>query len=198
MKIKTTILITMLITLIILASCANNAQTKEQGEEEMNPIVTMQTNMGTIKIELYPKKAPKTVENFLSYANEGFYEGTIFHRVINNFMVQGGGFLPNGQQKDTKSPIILESDNGLKNEEGTIAMARTMEPNSATSQFFINVANNEFLNHGARDDGYAVFGKVIEGMETVNKIKGVQTTSNGPYQDWPAEPVIIEKVTVEE
>jgi peptidyl-prolyl cis-trans isomerase B (cyclophilin B) len=148
-------------------------------------------------LELDADKAPKTVANFLEYVREGFYDGTIFHRVINNFMVQGGGFDTNMQQKATKSPIENEADNGLKNEFGTIAMARTMDPHSATAQFFINVSNNEFLNHSGKNMqgwGYTVFGKVVEGAEVLEKIKAVATTSKNGHQDVPVDEVIIESI----
>lgn len=181
---------------------------KKEGQDEKtaiqteikggNPVVIMSTSLGDIKIELYPDKAPVTVENFLSYVNDGFYNGTIFHRVIPGFMIQGGGFTPDMQQKPTKSPIKNEADNGLKNEPGTIAMARTSVVDSATSQFFINQVDNQFLNHGSRDFGYAVFGKVVEGMDVVNKIAQVKTGRVGPFQDVPIEPVVIESVKVVE
>ena len=163
--------------------------------------VTMQTNKGTIVLELDAAKAPKTVENFIAYAKEGFYDGTIFHRVIPGFMIQGGGFEPGMNQKATKAPVENEADNGLKNEVGTIAMARTNDPHSATAQFFINVKNNEFLNHSSPSPqgwGYCVFGKVTEGMDVVHAIEKVSTGNRGFHQDVPVEDVIIEKVTVEE
>jgi peptidyl-prolyl cis-trans isomerase A (cyclophilin A) len=176
-----------------------NNTTGEQTETKGgNPVVIMSTSLGDIKIELYPDKAPITVENFLSYAKDGFYNGTIFHRVIPGFMIQGGGFTPDMQQKPTKSPIKNEADNGLKNEPGTIAMARTSVVDSATSQFFINQVDNQFLNHGSRDFGYAVFGKVVEGMDVVNKIAQVKTGRVGPFQDVPIEPVVVESVKVVE
>lgn len=157
-----------------------------------NPIVVLETTRGDIEIELYPGKAPATVDNFLMYVKEHFYDGTCFHRVIDGFMIQGGGFTPEGVQRYTRSPIILESRNGLHNGIGYVAMARTGDPNSATSQFFINVADNSFLDYSGPDNpGYAVFGKVISGMEVVNEIKSVPTSSRGPYQDWPVEDVII-------
>ena len=170
-----------------------------------NPQVVMKTSMGEIVIELYPDKAPKTVENFLQYVRDDFYKGTIFHRVIGNFMIQGGGFTadfykpgtPNFGQKATRAPIPIESQNGLRNDTGWVAMARTSNPNSATAQFFINVVDNASLNHPNPDGhGYAVFGKVIKGMEVVNAIKGVRTTSSGPFRDVPAEPVVIESVSL--
>lgn len=159
-------------------------------------MVVMSTSKGDVKIELYPDLAPITVKNFLSYAKDGFYDGTIFHRVIPGFMIQGGGFTPDMKQKDTREPIKNEADNGLKNDKGTIAMARTNVVDSATSQFFINQADNDFLNHGSRDFGYAVFGKVVEGIDVVDKIAAVRTGSTGMYQDVPEEPVVIESVRI--
>ncbi|WP_027178936.1 peptidylprolyl isomerase [Maridesulfovibrio bastinii] len=159
-----------------------------------NPQVLMETAEGEILIELYEDKAPKTVENFLRYVDEKFYEGTIFHRVINNFMIQGGGFDFSMQQKETHDPIENEANNGLKNELGTLAMARTMDPHSATAQFFINVKDNSFLNHTAKSMdgwGYCVFGKVVDGMDVVEKIKKVRTGSYGPMDDVPKEPISI-------
>ena len=147
--------------------------TKKTTKKVAGVNVLMKTNIGDIKIELYPSKAPVTVENFLAYVKENFYDGLVFHRVIENFMIQGGGFDEGLNQKQTKAPIIIESDNGLKNDRGTIAMARTNVPNSATSQFFINHANNDFLNFRSKDEagyGYAVFGKVIDGMDVVDNI----------------------------
>lgn len=164
-------------------------------------MITLHTNHGDIVIELDFEKAPKTSENFLAYAKEGFYEGTIFHRVINGFMIQGGGFDKNMSQKKTKAAIENEADNGLKNDCYTLAMARTMDPHSATAQFFINVKNNDFLNYTAKNSqgwGYAVFGKVTAGTEVVDKIKAVKTGRSGMHQDVPVEAVIIEKVTVAE
>lgn len=161
--------------------------------------VAMKTSMGTIELELYPDKAPQTVANFVDYATKGFYDGTIFHRVIPNFMIQGGGFLPNMQEKPTGSQIQNESHNGLTNDEYTIAMARTSAPHSATSQFFINSGkDNDFLNRSkARDGfGYAVFGKVVKGTDVVDAIEQVPTGNNGPHGDVPTKPVTIEKVTI--
>jgi len=160
-------------------------------------MIKISTTFGEMTLELDADKAPKTVANFLEYVREGFYDGTIFHRVINNFMVQGGGFETNMQQKATKAPIENEADNGLKNEFGTIAMARTMDPHSATAQFFINVSNNEFLNHSGKNMqgwGYTVFGKVVEGTEVLEKIKAVATTSKNGHQDVPVDEVIIESI----
>lgn len=164
-------------------------------------MVKMDTNQGTITLELDADNAPNTVANFLTYAKEGFYDGTIFHRVISNFMIQGGGFNEDMSQKTTHDPIKNEANNGLKNDNGTIAMARTGDPHSATAQFFINVKDNDFLNFSSETSqgwGYAVFGKVTEGMDVVEKIKAIATTTKGPYQDVPTEPVIIEKVTIVE
>lgn len=168
-----------------------------------SPQVSLKTSMGEIVVEVYPDKAPKTVENFLQYVNDGFYDGTIFHRVIGNFMVQGGGFTSDfyskgpSSQKKTRNPVPIESQNGLKNDTGTIAMARTSDPNSATAQFFINVVDNASLNHPNPDGyGYAVFGKVVKGMDVVNAIRAVKTQRVGPFSDVPAEPVRIESATV--
>ena len=164
-------------------------------------MIILQTNHGDIKIELDFDKAPNTAANFKQYVEEGFYDGTIFHRVIDGFMIQGGGFTPGMQQKATRDPIECEADNGLKNELGTLAMARTMDPHSASSQFFINVKNNDFLNHSSKTAqgwGYAVFGKVVDGMDAVNAIKGVRTTMAAGHQDVPAEDVVIEKAYVAE
>ena len=162
-------------------------------------MVTLKTNFGDITLELFEDKAPKTVENFLSYVKEGFYDDTIFHRVIDGFMIQGGGFTADMDQKDTKDTIENEANNGVANEIGTIAMARTNDPHSATAQFFINVGNNSFLNHTSESVngwGYCAFGKVTDGMDVVEKIKSVKTGSSGYHQDVPAEPVIIEKAVV--
>ena len=161
--------------------------------------VLMKTSMGDITLELNDKKAPITTKNFLSYVNSGFYNGTIFHRVIDNFMIQGGGFDDNLKKKDTKAPIKNEADNGLSNDVGTIAMARTGVVDSATAQFFINVKDNKFLNHTGKDPrsyGYAVFGKVTKGMSVVNRIKKTQTKSNGPFQNLPMKNVVITKMEV--
>ncbi|MGH7892232.1 MAG: peptidylprolyl isomerase [Thermodesulfobacteriota bacterium] len=158
----------------------------------------MSTSKGDIKIELFKDKAPISVENFLSYVNDGFYNGTIFHRVIPNFMVQGGGFSPDFSQKPPKSPIKNEAKNGLKNERGTLAMARTQVVDSATSQFFINLADNSFLDNGVRDYGYAVFAKVIDGMDVVDEIAAVETGNNGMYGDVPKEEIVINSVKVVE
>lgn len=170
--------------------------------EQLKPMVTIQTNVGTIVVELEAEKAPKTVENFLRYVKDGFYDGTIFHRVIGNFMIQGGGFTKDYQQKPTHASITNEADNGLKNVRGSIAMARTPDPHSATAQFFINVVDNSFLNHTARTPsgwGYAVFGKVTQGMEVVDKIKETKTGSGGPFPtDVPQTSIVIEKMFLNE
>ncbi len=154
-------------------------------------MVIFSTNMGDITIELFPEDAPVTVENFLKYVDEGFFDGTVFHRVIPGFMIQGGGFTAEMVQKETREPIKNEADNGLKNERGTLSMARTNAVDSATSQFFLNVADNAFLDHGSRDFGYAVFAKVVDGMDVVDQIAAVKTGSRGGHQDVPLEPVII-------
>lgn len=163
-----------------------------------NPQVAIETSMGKIVVELYPDKAPKTVENFLKYVEDGFYAGTIFHRVIGTFMIQGGGFTEDLYQGNLKTksgnpPVPIESQNGLKNDKGWVAMARTSDPNSATSQFFINTVDNDSLNYPSFDGhGYAVFGKVVEGMEVVSKIAAVKTGTVGPLQDVPADVIKIE------
>jgi len=159
----------------------------------------MNTTFGSMTLELDGEKAPKTVANFVNYANDGFYNGTIFHRVIDNFMVQGGGFETNMQQKPTAEPVENEADNGLANDFGTIAMARTMDPNSATAQFFINVKDNDFLNHTGKNMqgwGYCVFGKVVEGEAVLDKIRSVATGNSAGHQDVPLESVVIESVSV--
>lgn len=162
------------------------------------PRATIRTSMGPIVVELYPDKAPRSVENFMQYARDGFYDGTVFHRVIPNFMIQGGGMTRDMQRKPTRAPIPLEAKNGLRNEAGTLAMARTSDPNSATSQFFINVVDNASLDAPSPDGhGYAVFGRVVGGMDTVEKIRRVRTTASGPHRDVPAEPVVIESVTLD-
>ena len=161
--------------------------------QSSNPVVVIQTSEGDITVELFNDKAPKTVENFLSYVESGFYKGTVFHRVIKGFMIQGGGFTATMDRKQTKAPIQNEADNGLKNERGTIAMARTGEINSATAQFYINTVNNPSLNHGETPDkfGYAVFGKVIDGMDVVDKIEQTPTATKGTYNNVPVQPISI-------
>ena len=178
--------------LVVLSAAATST-----GGLAADPQVDMKTSAGTIRLELYPGKAPKTVENFLQYVKDGHYNGTIFHRVIPNFMIQGGGMTPDLAQKKTRAPIPIESKNGLKNEVGTVAMARTSDPNSATSQFFINVNNNAFLDYPGQDGyGYTVFGKVVSGMDVVNKIVSVPTGNQGMHQNVPRTPVVIESVSV--
>ncbi|MXN75167.1 peptidyl-prolyl cis-trans isomerase [Burkholderia sp. 4701] len=162
-------------------------------------MVELHTNHGVIKLELDAAKAPKSVENFLNYVKKGHYDGTVFHRVINGFMIQGGGFEPGLKQKPTDAPIDNEANNGLKNDTYTIAMARTNDPHSATAQFFINVNDNDFLNHSSPTPqgwGYAVFGKVVEGQDVVDKIKAVKTGNAGFHQDVPTDDVVIEKAVV--
>jgi len=164
-------------------------------------MVKLHTNHGVITLELDAAKAPATVENFLNYVKSGHFDNTVFHRVINGFMIQGGGFEPGMKQKPTTAPIKNEADNKLKNDSYTVAMARTSDPHSASAQFFINVADNEFLNHTATTTqgwGYCVFGKVVEGKEVVDKIKAVKTGNRGGHQDVPAEDVLIEKAEVVE
>lgn len=161
-----------------------------------NPQVEMKTTLGTIVIELYPENAPKTVENFLQYVKDGHYNGTLFHRVIPGFMAQGGGFTPNFQQKPVRAAIRNEAGNGLRNANGTVAMARTADPHSATAQFFINVADNDFLDFKSPDDkgyGYTVFGRVTTGMEVVQKMLQAPTATVGPHQNVPRQPILIEQ-----
>ena len=162
-------------------------------------MITLTTSHGDIVIELDHEKAPKTCENFEQYVRDGHYDGTIFHRVIGNFMIQGGGFMPDMMQKATRDPIENEAANGLSNVAGSIAMARTMSPHSASAQFFINVKDNGFLDHPGQDGwGYCVFGRVSEGMDVVEKIKGVETGNKAGHSDVPVEPVVIEKATLTE
>jgi len=177
----------------------NNKPTQSitTGTKTMN--ISMKTNFGTITLELYPEKAPITVKNFVSYIEDGFFNGTIFHRVIPGFMIQGGGFVSGMTQKDTKDNIKNEADNGLSNDTGTIAMARTPDPDSASSQFFINLKDNSFLNYSAPTPqgwGYCVFGKVTSGMDIVASIEKTATSSAGMHQDVPVDDVIIEEVTI--
>jgi cyclophilin family peptidyl-prolyl cis-trans isomerase len=161
------------------------------------PRVLLKTNMGEIVLELYPEKAPKSVENFLQYVKSGHYDGTVFHRVINSFMIQGGGFDKDMKQKPTNPPIENEAKNGLKNETYSVAMARLPSPHSASAQFFINTKNNNFLDYPGQDGwGYAVFGKVVKGIEVVDKIKAVETTNTGMHQNVPAKPIVIESASI--
>ncbi|OWP51900.1 peptidylprolyl isomerase A [Pseudomonas nitroreducens] len=175
----------------LLAACSLVLAGSAFAADANKPHVLLSTTSGEIEIELYADKAPISVKNYLSYVDSGFYNGTIFHRVIPNFMIQGGGFTEAMKEKDTQAPIKNEADNGLLNERGTLAMARTSDVNSATSQFFINLTGNDFLNHGARDFGYAVFGKVVRGMGVVDQIAGVKTGNRGMFQDVPTTPVVI-------
>lgn len=193
---KVMIFITLLMVVFGFSS-AKSYGAEEKKVNQVNPVVVMQTSEGSIRIELWADKAPLTVKNFLRYVDEGFYGNTVFHRVIENFMIQGGGLTADLKPKQTHEPIKNEAAANLKNDRGTIAMARTNVVDSATAQFFINVKDNDSLNH--RDDtsagfGYAVFGKVIEGMDVVDKIKKVPTTNSGQYQNVPAKPVVIESV----
>lgn len=184
-------------TAMILSATALCAGTGNLAAESSDPVVVIQTNMGGITVELFKNKAPKTVENFLAYVKAGYYRGTVFHRVIKSFMIQGGGLTASLVRKQPGAAIPNEATNGLKNERGTIAMARTDAVNSATSQFFINTANNESLNHrGESPDqfGYAVFGKVIAGMDVVDKIEGVATETKGASKNVPVQPVVIKTV----
>ncbi len=197
---KVMIFVTLLMVVFGFSS-AKSYGVEEKKVNQVNPVVVMQTSEGSIRIELWADKAPLTVKNFLRYVDEGFYGNTVFHRVIENFMIQGGGMTADLKPKQTHEPIKNEAAANLKNDRGTIAMARTNVVDSATAQFFINVKDNDSLNH--RDDtsagfGYAVFGKVIEGMDVVDKIKKVPTTNSGQYQNVPAKPVVIESVKVVE
>jgi peptidyl-prolyl cis-trans isomerase A (cyclophilin A) len=173
--------------LILLPGCSEASEK----EKETSPVVILNTSLGEIKIELDAEKAPVSVENFLGYVDDGFYDGTVFHRVIPGFMIQGGGMNADMGPKQTKASIKNEADNGLENARGTLAMARTAAKDSATAQFFINLKDNDFLNHGTRDFGYAVFARVIEGMDVVDKIAAVPTSNKGMHQNVPVEPVLI-------
>jgi cyclophilin family peptidyl-prolyl cis-trans isomerase len=161
--------------------------------EAKNPTVALSTSKGDLTIELFAQEAPVTVQNFLQYVDDGFFDGTVFHRVIPGFMIQGGGMDAEMRQKSTRAPIANEAKNGLKNARGTLAMARTSDVNSATAQFFINLTDNAFLDHGTRDFGYAVFGRVTAGMDVVDAIAKVKTGRKGPHDDVPVEPVTIQK-----
>jgi len=157
-----------------------------------NPVVVLETSKGTVKIELFPQEAPRTVENFLRYVDAGFYDDTIFHRVIRGFVVQGGGFTPELEMKPTLPPVPIESRNDLQNDRGSVAMARSLDRNSATSQFFVNLSDNDELDRGARNFGYTVFGRVIEGMDVIDRIAAVQTSRRGQIDDIPILPVFLE------
>jgi len=182
--------IALIIALIMTAALTVGRAARAQGMAE-NPKVIFSTTLGNFVIELYPDMAPITVKNFLAYVNAGFFDNTIFHRVIPGFMIQGGGFTEQMQKKPTNPPIKNEAKNGLKNKRGTLSMARTGVVDSATAQFFLNLKDNAFLDHGTRDYGYAVFARVIAGMEVIDKIAGVPTENKGPYRNAPKTPVVI-------
>ncbi len=192
-------LLLIMVPLFGLTPVAGAAQDSPKDSAKANPKVRLVTTMGEVTIELYPDKAPASTENFLGYAKDGFYKGTVFHRVIPGFMIQGGGLTANLTQKPTKAPVKNEAANGLKNDRGTVAMARTSVPDSGTAQFFINVADNAFLNHrntSPQGFGYAVFGRVIKGMDVVDKIVATPTKTTGPYENVPVKPVVLESVEV--
>jgi cyclophilin family peptidyl-prolyl cis-trans isomerase len=187
---KTSLVSIIIFSLLIIAGSAI--------AEDINPKVVLETSKGKIVLELFPDNAPETVKNFLDYVDAKYYDGTVFHRVIPNFMIQGGGFTTDMKRKTTQAPIKNEADKGLKNERGTISMARTGDPHSATAQFFINSKNNDFLNHRSKTQqgwGYTAFGKVVEGMKTVDAISAVKTKTLGGFRDVPAEPVVITSAT---
>ena len=198
-KILTILILTM--ASVALSGCGTSAEEKVKDEQKtsdkgVNPVILISTNLGDIKIKLNREKAPVTVDNFLAYTSEGFYDGVLFHRVIPRFMIQTGGLTEDMKTKPTKEPIKNEADNGLPNKRGSVAMARASDINSATSQFFINLVDNDFLNHGERDFGYAVFGEVVEGMDVVDKIAAVETGSSGYFRDVPKEPIVIKSATL--
>ena len=178
------------------AEAAEKEKKAEEKETVSNPLVVFETTKGKMTIELYPEEAPITVENFLTYVNEGFFNGTVFHRVIPRFVIQGGGMTADMERKKTHAPIKNEADNGLKNLRGTLSMARTTDPNSATSQFFVNLNDNAPLDYSETSAGYAVFGKVIRGMDVVDAIAAVKTTTKGQYRDVPAQPITVTKAYV--
>ena len=182
-----------ILAIILVALIINLIIKSNNGVEKMSNIVVLETTKGVIEIELDAVNAPITTNNFIAYVNAGHYNGLVFHRVIKGFMVQGGGFTPDGNQRQVNAPITLESNNGLKNKVGTIAMARTNDPNSATSQFFINTVDNDFLDYSSNNPGYAVFGKVTKGMHIVFEIENVKTTTKNGNGDWPVEDIIITK-----
>jgi peptidyl-prolyl cis-trans isomerase A (cyclophilin A) len=193
--VKRSILLSIITTFALAAACA---WTQSARAADGDPVVILKTSMGEIDIQLDPKNAPISTANFLAYVKDGFYDGTIFHRIIPGFVVQGGGFTPDMNQKETKPPIQNEASNGLHNLRGTISMARTSDPNSATSQFFLNLVNNsDKLDPGGVDpNGYAVFGKITKGLDVLDKMAGVQTTTVGPFQDVPAKPVTLISATL--
>ena len=190
--------LSLLLAVVGLAVCSAQSDEKPAAPAAApkgdQPVVTVTTSLGSFELELDAKRAPVTVENFLQYVDAGFYDGTIFHRVIPGFMIQGGGFDGSMKQKPTRAPIQNEAANGAKNATGTIAMARTNDPNSATAQFFVNLVDNEFLNHGSRDFGYAVFGRVSSGMDVVQKIAAAPTGTRGGHQNVPLEAVTIQSI----
>lgn len=194
--------LTPLLLALPLLAAADPAEPTAANDTKEYPTVILHTNHGAITVELFEDKAPESVKNFLQYARDGHYDGTLFHRVIPNFMIQGGGFDTDFNQKSTREPITNEADNGLENTRGTLAMARTNDPHSATSQFFINVTDNSFLNHRSTANGqtwgYAVFGQVVDGMDVVEEIRQVPTGRQSFHQDVPNEPVIIERVEIPE
>ena len=183
---------------IMFTACDTSKKGASNQGKGDNPVVIFSTNQGDIKVKLNRAEAPITVENFIGYINDGFYNGVVFHRVIPNFMIQTGGFTPYLKQKTPKAPIKNEANNGLRNNRGTLSMARTSDVDSATSQFFINVNDNKFLDNGERDFGYAVFGEVIDGMDVVDKIAAVQTGTVGQFRDVPQEPIVINSAKVVE
>ena len=191
--------LSLIMALVFSINTYSADETEQPTPEQEQTMVTITTNHGEITLELDAANAPNTVDNFLSYVKSGHYNGTIFHRVIENFMIQGGGFEPGMEQKEVNAPIANEANNGLKNDEYTVAMARTGDPHSATAQFFINVKANEFLNFSSESTqgwGYAVFGKVTNGTDVVDKIKAVETGQNGHFSDVPVEDVIIESIRI--
>jgi len=196
MKSRILLILTVWLSFFLVSGC-DEQQTEKQPQEEKGPgMVKLETSIGEIVIELNEKAAPVSVKNFLQYVEEGFYNGLIFHRVIKNFMIQGGGFTADMQRKQIRPPIVNEANNGLKNDRGTIAMARTNDPDSATSQFFINHVNNDSLNYvNERKPGYTVFGKVVKGMEIVDAIAAVKTTTRHGMRNVPVEPVIIKSAS---
>ncbi len=191
MTLRSVLSFSLVLALFVVVRPAASAEPKPSATKGGHPVVVLETSLGTIELELDAEKAPISVENFLAYVDAGHYDGTLFHRVIPGFMIQGGGFDQSMKQKPTRGPIKNEADNGLTNQRGTVAMARTSDVNSATSQFFINVVDNGFLNHSGRDFGYAVIGKVTSGMDVADKIAAVKRGA----QDVPVEPVVIKKAT---
>ena len=196
MKVTRKNAVTLTLIVVIVGGMLYSVGSLFFGNKAVKVTVIMETSMGTIELELDSEKASVTVANFVEYALDGHFDGTVFHRVIPGFMIQGGGLTSNGAEKSTRGPIVLESSNGLRNVRGTIAMARTSVPDSATSQFFINLVDNSFLDYSTSNDGYAVFGRVVEGLDVVDAIAGVRTSSRGPYDDWPVQDVVIQEVTV--